>query len=116
MPAGQICRSPRPSAGIQQRLLFLPMKSDLLKAASVVIPNQGILVNMVSRRVRQLMQGHRPLVEHAPGLRAADIALTEIAQQKLSFELVPVLKPDAIVDDPVKVVEFPVPALQKKVA
>jgi DNA-directed RNA polymerase subunit omega len=62
------------------------MNADLVKAASEVIANQQILVNMVSRRVRQLTLGHRPLVEHAPGLREADIALTEIANGKLTFE------------------------------
>ena len=62
------------------------MKADLVKAASEVITNQQILVNMVSRRVRQLSLGHRPLVEYAPGLREADIALTEIANGKLTFE------------------------------
>src|SRR6266480_5924104 len=45
------------------------MKADLVKAASEIITNQQILVNMVSRRVRQLSLGHRPLVEYAPGLR-----------------------------------------------
>ena len=62
------------------------MKADLIEAASEVITNQQILVNMVSRRVRQLTLGHRPLVEYAPGLGAADIALTEIANGKLTFE------------------------------
>src|SRR5947199_6708150 len=62
------------------------MKADLIKAASEVITNQQILVNMVSRRVRQLLLGHRPLVEYAPGLREADIALTEIAHGKLAYE------------------------------
>jgi DNA-directed RNA polymerase subunit omega len=62
------------------------MKADLIAAASEVITNQQILVNMVSRRVRQLSLGHRPLVEYAPGLREADIALTEIANRKLTFE------------------------------
>ena len=62
------------------------MNADLLTAASEVITNQQILVNMVSRRVRQLSLGHRPLVEYAPGLREADIALTEIANKKLTFE------------------------------
>jgi DNA-directed RNA polymerase subunit omega len=62
------------------------MNADLLTAASEVITNQQILVNMVSRRVRQLSLGHRPLVEYAPGLREADIALTEIANGKLTFE------------------------------
>jgi DNA-directed RNA polymerase subunit omega len=62
------------------------MKANLVKAASEVIPNPQILVNMVSRRVRQLLLGHRPLVEYAPGLREADIALTEIANGKLAYE------------------------------
>jgi DNA-directed RNA polymerase subunit omega len=62
------------------------MKAELVQAASEVITNQQILVNMVSRRVRQLSLGHRPLVEYAPGLREADIALIEIANKKLTFE------------------------------
>ncbi len=62
------------------------MKAELVEAASEVITNQQILVNVVSRRVRQLSLGSRPLVECAPGLRAADIALTEIANGKLTFE------------------------------
>jgi DNA-directed RNA polymerase subunit omega len=62
------------------------MKADLVKAASEIIPNQQILVNMVSRRVRQLCLGHRPLVEYVPGLGHADVALTEIANKKLTFE------------------------------
>ena len=62
------------------------MKAELVQAASEVITNQQILVNVVSRRVRQLSLGSRPLVECAPGLRAADIALTEIANGKLTFE------------------------------
>jgi len=62
------------------------MKSHLVQAASEVIPNQQILVNMVSRRVRQLCLGHRPMVEFVPGLGHADIALSEIAAGKVSFE------------------------------
>ena len=62
------------------------MKASLLTAANVVIPNQQILVNMVSRRVRQLTLGHRPLVEFSPGLGFADIALTEIGKGKLTYE------------------------------
>ncbi len=62
------------------------MKPELVKAASEVIHNQQILVNMVSRRVRQLTIGHRPLVEFVPGMGHADIALSEIATGKLTFE------------------------------
>ena len=62
------------------------MKAELVQAASEVITSPQILVNMVSRRVRQLTLGHRPLVVCAPGLGTADIALTEIANGKLTFE------------------------------
>ncbi|HMJ07062.1 MAG TPA: DNA-directed RNA polymerase subunit omega [Chthoniobacterales bacterium] len=87
------------------------MNAQLLQTASNLVPNFGILVNMVSRRVRQLTNGHRPLVEFAPGLQAADIALTEIIRGKLSFESTPGLngKPE-----PVKVVVFPGSALEAK--
>ncbi len=72
-----------------RQLLTLPltiMKADLVKAAGEVITNQQILVNMVSRRVRQLCLGHRPLVEFAPGLGHSDVALMEIAAGKLAYE------------------------------
>jgi DNA-directed RNA polymerase subunit omega len=62
------------------------MKAELIQAASEVIPNPQILVNVVSRRVRQLSLGHRPLVQVPPGMLAADIALTEIIEKKLTFE------------------------------
>jgi DNA-directed RNA polymerase subunit K/omega len=76
----------RPGAGSVSADSHLPMNAELVKAASEVITNQQILVNMVSRRVRQLCLGHRPLVEYAPGLGHADIALTEIANGKLGYE------------------------------
>ncbi len=60
------------------------MNSTLLTAASKVIPLTELLVNVVSRRVRQLSLGHRPLVETPPGMGLADVALTEIIQGKLT--------------------------------
>ena len=80
------------------------MNSNLVKAAAEVIPNPKILVNMVSQRVRQLCLGHRPLVEFVPGLGHADVALSEIAAGKLSFELI--LKQNGN-DAAPQVVEFP---------
>ena len=87
------------------------MNADLVKAASEVIPNQQILVNMVSRRVRQLALGHRPLVAHPPGLREADIALSEIANGKLTFESTFSQNENAA---SVEVVEFPKVIVAKK--
>jgi len=81
------------------------MKANLVKAAAEVIPNPKILVNMVSQRVRQLCLGHRPMVEFVPGLGHADIALSEIAAGKLSFELT--LTPP-VTGAAAQVVKFPV--------
>ncbi|MEO7165758.1 MAG: DNA-directed RNA polymerase subunit omega [Spartobacteria bacterium] len=62
------------------------MNSNLLTAASKVIPLTELLVNVVSRRVKQLNQGHRPLVAAPPGMGIADIALTEIIEGKLTSQ------------------------------
>jgi DNA-directed RNA polymerase subunit omega len=80
------------------------MNSNLVKGAAEVIPNPKILVNMVSQRVRQLCLGHRSMVEFTPGLGQADIALSEIAAGKLSFQSI--LNPSGI-DAATQVMEFP---------
>ena len=88
------------------------MKAELVQAASKVIISPQILVNMVSRRVRQLTLGHRPLVVCAPGLREADIALTEIASGKLTFEST--FGQNGTAEPPARIVLFPVVAESKK--
>jgi DNA-directed RNA polymerase subunit omega len=65
------------------------MSSQLLEEALKKIPNQQVLVNVVSRRVRQLSQGHRPMVDHGPRMGFSDIALKEIIEGKLTFEAAP---------------------------
>ena len=86
------------------------MNPNLVKAAAEVIPNPKILVNMVSQRVRQLCIGHRPMVELIPGLGHADIALSEIAAGKLSFESTLHQKAN---DAAPQVVEFPTVVVKK---
>jgi DNA-directed RNA polymerase subunit omega len=61
------------------------MKSKNIDAASKIVPETQILINMVSRRVRQLNSGSRPLLETDPGEGFADIALREIAEGKLGL-------------------------------
>ena len=63
------------------------MREDYLEAARQTIPDPNILVNMVSRRVKQLKHAHRPLVESLEKLNAEDIALREIAEGKITSEL-----------------------------
>jgi DNA-directed RNA polymerase subunit omega len=62
------------------------MTTQLLQEAAQIIPNQQLLINVVSKRVRQLGLGHRPMVETTPRMSLTDIALKEIIAGKLAFE------------------------------
>ena len=63
------------------------MNADLIKKASETIENPHVLINLVSRRVRQLNAGARPFLSNTGNLGLADIALTEIIEEKLGFEM-----------------------------
>ena len=71
------------------------MQSTLLRSATLVIPNEQALVNVVRQRVRQLIRGHRPLIAAPPGMGFADVALSEIIAEKLGYEAAPGIKPDS---------------------
>jgi len=60
-----------------------PMNSNFIEEASKVIHEPQVLINMVSKRVRQLSAGSRPMVLVEGRMGLADIALCEIAQGKL---------------------------------
>jgi DNA-directed RNA polymerase subunit omega len=61
------------------------MNSLYIDEASKVVPEPQILVNMVSKRVRQLSAGSRPMVPVEGRMGLADIALAEIAQGRLTI-------------------------------
>lgn len=63
------------------------MRDDYLQSALKIVGDPSILVNVVSRRVKQLRRGNRPLVESLEKMSAEDTALREIAEGKISFEL-----------------------------
>ncbi len=67
------------------------MNAELTKKALEKVGNPNVLINLVSRRVRQLNSGaggmSRPLVTETHNLGAADIALLEIIEDKIGFEL-----------------------------
>lgn len=65
------------------------MNVELFKQALIKIKNPNTLVNVVSKRVRQLNSigaASRPLVSNVDGLSTIDIALREIVEDKLTFE------------------------------
>jgi DNA-directed RNA polymerase subunit omega len=75
-----------PSGAISPVRSLRHMTTQLLQEAAQVIPNQQLLINVVSKRVRQLGLGHRPLVETTPRMSLTDIALKEIIAGKLTYE------------------------------
>ena len=67
------------------------LNAELTKKALEKVGNPNVLVNLISRRVRQLNSGggsvSRPLIGDPGNMGAADIALTEIIEDKMSFEM-----------------------------
>ncbi len=64
------------------------MNLDILEAAKTRVPCIPVLVNMLSKRVRQLQAGFRPYVKPAgPEEDKMDIALREIAEGTLIAEI-----------------------------
>ena len=66
------------------------MNIELTKKALEKVGNPHVLVNLVSRRVRQLNSGGgglcRPLVTVTAGMGAADIAMLELIEDKIGWE------------------------------
>lgn len=83
------------------------VNAELCKKALEKVGNPNVLVNLVSRRVRQLNAGGggmgRPLIADATNLGAADIALREIIEDKIGWEM-----PE------IEVLTRPVPKKRKK--
>ena len=72
------------------------MNATLVKKALEKVLNPNVLVNLVSQRVRQLNFGGggrgRPLVADIANLGAADIALREIIEDKMGWEIPEILE------------------------
>jgi len=63
------------------------MRDEYLIEAQKKIEDPNILINLVSRRVKQLKYGMKPLVESLEKLEPEDIALREIIEGKIDYEL-----------------------------
>jgi DNA-directed RNA polymerase subunit omega len=67
------------------------VNSELAKKALARVGNPNVLVNLLSRRVRQLNSGggmnSRPLIADVGNMGVADIALTEIIEDKMGWEM-----------------------------
>ena len=63
------------------------MRDDYIKEALKTINDPNILINVVSRRVKQLKRGSRPLVESLEKLSPEDVALREVIEGKIVYEV-----------------------------
>ncbi len=64
------------------------MNAELIEQAKLKTGSVPLLVNMVSRRVRQLNAGMRPYLKPlTPNEEKVDIALREILEGKLTAEI-----------------------------
>jgi len=63
-----------------------------MKQALTKVGNPNVLVNVISKRVRQLTSaggaGGRPLIADTGTLGVADIALRELVEDKMAWEVV----------------------------
>ncbi len=62
------------------------MQSQFIEDASKLIPSPQMLINVISKRVRQLASGHRPMIDTGVGMSFSDTALQEVIQGKLTYE------------------------------
>ena len=64
------------------------MKAELLKKAHEKIASVPVLVNLISKRERELINGAKPLIRPASlDVDKCDIALQEVAEGKLIAEI-----------------------------
>jgi len=82
------------------------MQTHLLEKAATVITSPQVLVNVISRRVRQLMDGHRPVVEVLPRMGLADIALSEVIEGKITYEHTTGFIPEVVAPKTVKLTDL----------
>lgn len=64
------------------------MNTELLKRAQEKIPSTAVLVNLISKRERELIAGAKPLVKpESLDVDKCDIALMEVAEGKLIAQI-----------------------------
>jgi DNA-directed RNA polymerase subunit omega len=66
------------------------VNSEHVKQALAKVGNPNVLVNLLSRRVRQLTSGGaggQPLVGQTTGMGVADVALVELIEDKMAFQI-----------------------------
>jgi len=78
------------SGNFQKRLIWskVLMNNELLKRAKEKVSSDSVLINLISKRVRELINGAKPLVRPKNlDEDKCDIALREVAEGKLIAQI-----------------------------
>ena len=62
------------------------MNKQLLDKAKEVVFDTAILINLVSKRTKQLNEGYAPLISDCQDMEPEEIALQEIIEKKVYSE------------------------------
>ena len=62
------------------------MRDEYLQEAQAIVEDPNTLINLVSRRSKQLKHGSKPLIESLEKLEPEDVALREIIEGKSSYQ------------------------------
>ena len=62
------------------------MRDEYWLEAQSIVEDPNALINLVSRRSKQLKHGSKPLIESLEKLEPEDVALREIIEGKISAE------------------------------
>ena len=68
------------------------MNAEFVKKVLEKVQEPAVLVNMISRRVRELNAGARPLLINTGNLGVADVALLEIIEDRMTFTMPEIIK------------------------
>jgi len=63
------------------------LNNSYIDRALTVVPEKNILVNLASKRASEISRGSKPLVDVPLGTVPLDIALLEIAEGKVTYEI-----------------------------
>ena len=62
------------------------MRDEYLQEAQSIVEDPNALINLVSRRSKQLKHGSKPLIESLEKLEPEDVALREIIEGKITYQ------------------------------
>jgi len=62
------------------------VRDEYLQEAQTIVEDPNALINLVSRRSKQLKHGSKPLIESLEKLEPEDVALREIIEGKITYQ------------------------------